>query len=201
MLIASIIFLAVSQVLHFGGVTVSMDYYTHPGYGDLWSPLIVSFGNFNTGLTFFFVSIIFGFIGAVLFVSVFTVMVKGLKGSAIEKGVTFGVLVFLVANVPSSLSMFMLLSIPVEIVLLWTLESFIVFLLGGALVGRIIAINTVNPELEKEKTKFKFKEYQPKQEKSKDKEKKQQKPKPKKEENRLKADEPEWMSQMDAGNI
>jgi|GEM_PF-3003552 len=136
--IASIVFLVVAQLLHVGGIAISIDYYTHPNHYDLWSPLLISFGNINTGISFFLVNLGFGFLGAVVFVLVYTELGKALKGSPVEKGVSFGLLVFLVTNLPGSMSMFLLLNIPVEIVILWVLESFIIYLVGGAFVGYVL---------------------------------------------------------------
>jgi len=136
--IASIVFLVIAQLLHVGGIAISIDYYTHPNHYELWSPLLISFGNINTGISFFFVNLGFGFLGAVVFVTVYTALGKALKGSPVEKGVSFGLLVFLVTNLPGSMSMFLLLNIPVEIVILWILESFIIYLVGGAFVGYLL---------------------------------------------------------------
>jgi hypothetical protein len=190
---AGLVFLIISQILHLGGILISIDYYTHPNYYELWSPILISFGNIRTGVDFFYISILFGFIGAFLFVGVFSALVKSLGGSSVSAGVKLGLLVFLVANVPGSLSMFQLLNIPLEIVMLWTLESFLIYLIGGAAVGRIME---ARPEKAKEKDEFESSSTQPEWlRKREDKSKKEKKTSLAGKMKTAKADGPKWMKE------
>jgi hypothetical protein len=205
-LIASFVFLIISQLLHIGGLTVSMDYYTHPNYYEVWSPLLISFGNINTGISFFYMSIIFGFIGAIIFVSIFAMLGSSIPGSAIKKGLTFGFVIFLIANVPGTLSMFLLLAIPLEIVILWTLESFLSYIIGGAVIGRIMM---PPPQREQKRRRIDFggnpnppkpkKSGKPKSDKPKPSKPKDEKPGAAPDPDT--SDEPQWMKQHDAGEL
>jgi hypothetical protein len=178
---ASLIFLVISQLLHMVGLTISMDYYGQADFYGIWSPLLISTGNMTTGLSFFYVNIILGFIGAVLFVVVFTVLVRGLKGGPAERGVLFGLLVFLVAIVPDSFSVFMLLNVPLEIIIFWTLESFIIFLVGGALTGCILVNRPKKAGKKKKWIDFGGQAKGP--------------------EKHEESGEPDWMKQQDAGDM
>lgn len=201
-LIASFVFLIISQLLHIGGLMVSMDYYTHPNYYEVWSPLLISFGNINTGISFFYMSIIFGFIGAIIFVSIFAMLGSSIRGSAIRKGLTFGFVVFLIANVPGTLSMFLLLAIPIEIVILWTLESFLSYIIGGSIIGRIM-LPPPPREMKRRKIDFGGNPSPPKPKKSKKQESEKQDAEhpdsvPSEPDT---SNEPQWMKQHDAGAL
>jgi hypothetical protein len=136
-LIAAIAFLIVAQVLQNIGSLISSSYYTHPDYQHLWNPIMLSASTAGYGVYFFVTNVAFGFISALLFVIVYTVVGRGLNGGA-EKGMHFGLLVFLVAVVPYSLSMLMLLSIPDIIIVLWAFQSLVLYVVGGLIMGIIL---------------------------------------------------------------
>lgn len=136
-LTASIAFLIVAQVLHNIGSAISSSYFTHPQYYHLWNPLMISNSNAGFGIYFFVTNIAFGFISALLFVIVYTVVGRGLNGGP-EKGIHFGMLVFLVATVPGSLSLFLLLNLPGEIIVLWAFQNLVLYVVGGLLIGIIL---------------------------------------------------------------
>ena len=178
---ASLAFLVISQLLHVVGLFITMDYYGQADYYGIWSPLLISASNLNTGIPFFYTNMVLGFIGAVLFVVVFTVLGRSLRGGAVESGMMFGLLVFLVAIVPDSFSVFMLLNVPLEIIIFWTLESFIIFILGGAFAGRMLVSRPKAIKKEKKWIDFGGQAKKP--------------------EKHDKTSEPDWMKQQDSGRL
>jgi hypothetical protein len=151
-LIASLVFLLVGQVLHHIGVFVSRGYYSHPDYYFLWNPLMISLTDAGGGANFIVTSIALGFISALLFVIVYTVVGRGFEGGG-EKGIHYGLLIFIVATIPYSFSMFVLLDIPEIIITLWAFQSLVLYVIGGLLTGIILEKKIDKPKKNKGETK------------------------------------------------
>ncbi len=75
-----------------------------------------------------------GVLVALLFTYIF---VKGREGKGIAEGVRYGIIIWLFANVPMSVSMWVMLPIPYIIVLRWMLFGLLEMLVAGILVAVI----------------------------------------------------------------
>ena len=139
---ASLGFTIFAQIIHGIFALIGMSYYTDPKYFNVWSPIMMSLGAPSPSMDFFYMSVGFGFIGAMLFVVVYTILGQSLRGSHAKRGRDFGAMIFMVATIPGSLSQLLLLNISVDIVALWTFESLIVYLIGGGIVGNFMAASS-----------------------------------------------------------
>lgn len=137
-ILAAIVFAIVSLVIHTIGAIATMGFYTDPAYFSLWSTLMMPGPN-PPGMDFYAYSLAFGFISAVLFSLVYSVVKESIPGkNALQKGSTYGFLLFLVSTVPGTLSMLLLLALPSLLVLEWAVEGLVVFLIGGAVIAKVL---------------------------------------------------------------
>jgi hypothetical protein len=90
------------------------------------------------GLDFTLYSLAFSLIAAALYGFAFTLVRNCLPGEGVRKGLAFGALLFLVAGVPGTLSMFLLLALPAALVAAWMVEGLVVYLAAGAVIQKIV---------------------------------------------------------------
>ena len=92
--------------------------------------------------SFYLYSLLFTFITWALFG-----LVYGKLGNAIKekdparKGLIFGGLVFLVAGLPGTLTMYLLINLPAGLLAAWAITSLILHLIGG-----VVAAKAIKPE-------------------------------------------------------
>jgi len=81
----------------------------------------------------------FAFINGLLFTGVYSVVAKGVPGKTFgKKGTRYGLLVWLVAGIPSALSMVLLINLPIDLIAYWIVSSLIIYILAGIAVARIV---------------------------------------------------------------
>ena len=149
-LLVLVVSLGVGQVVHNIGALLAMDYYTNPDYYQLWSPFMLELSNPSPDMEFFSASIGFGFIRAILFVAIYLMLGSNIQMKPAKRGLAFGILIFLVATVSYSLSMFLLLSLPSGIIVIWALENLAIYAIAGALIGRILSKSAEEVSMEVE---------------------------------------------------
>lgn len=125
-----------AQFVHTVSAYFSMDYYRDPEYFSIWSRLMMS-TNGPPPANFFILSIFFSIIIGIALTLSYLVVEKALHGTVTDKGMCFGILVFLVGVMPQALTQFLLIRLPVELIWLWAFEGFILSLLGGLLIARM----------------------------------------------------------------
>lgn len=126
-----------SQVVHTIGAIATMGFYTDPAYFPLWSTLMMP-GASPPGLMFYAASLAFSFLSGLIFAFAYTNVKKSIPGKGMMKGVNFGLLCFLMVQVTSALTMFLLLAVPAALLLSWALESLVVFAVCGAVFSKVI---------------------------------------------------------------
>jgi len=135
--IAGIILAIIAQIIHTVGAILSMSYYTDPANAHLWSKLMMPSAG-PPPASFMYMSFLFGFIGMFLFSWVYSVIKKSVPGnSLISKGFTYGIIVTLIALVPGHLAMILLLSLPVNLIIVWAGEGLAINLVNGVILGWI----------------------------------------------------------------
>jgi len=88
---------------------------------------------------FYYYSLAFSFIGGLFFAGVYSVIVNGIQGKKLlNKGMIYGLLIWLVAGIPGYLSLILLVNLPIDLVIYWTVTSLIVYLLAGVTTARIL---------------------------------------------------------------
>ena len=136
--LSGFLFAIAAFVIHMIGAMLAMGYYKMPEYASVWSKLMMPSAGAAPPLFFSLYSLLFGFIGGVLFAIVYDVLMGGIPGKKTNKGLAFGFLIFLVAGIPSYLSMLLLINLPAGLIAMWTLENLAVYLVGGMIVAWII---------------------------------------------------------------
>jgi len=131
----AIVFAIIALVIHSVGAYIEMPYYLDETYFPVWSELMMPAAG-PPGTEFFAVSIVFNTITGFLFGLVFTLLRGGIPGN--RKGLMFGFLIFLVATLPMTMSLYLLISLPWELIILWAVQGLVIFLIGGWIAEKII---------------------------------------------------------------
>lgn len=134
-ILTGIIFTVIAEIIHTIGATLSMSYYTNPAYFALWSQIMMP-GPGAPPMSFYVLSIVFALVTAIIFALVYTVVKESITGSGVwSKGLLYGLILFLLAAIPGYLSTYLILAVPGMLILLWTLESLIIYMLGGVVIA------------------------------------------------------------------
>lgn len=137
-LIAAVVLTIIAQLVHGLDGFFAMDYYTNPANASLWSKIMMP----NAGpppASFFYYSIGFGLIGAIIFTAIYTWLKNSLPGNTLsKKGAAYGLIVFLLAGIPGALSMILILNLPLGLIALWTAEDLMIKLFGAVSVAYIL---------------------------------------------------------------
>lgn len=136
-LLGAIAFTILAQVVHTISSALTMGWYTNPAYFGLWSKVMMPAAG-PPPMSFFYLSIIFSFIVGMIFALTWDVVKKSLPGKGLCRGSWYGLLLFFVAGVPTTLNNFLLFNMPMPLLLAWTfLDGLAVFLLAGMAFSKI----------------------------------------------------------------
>ena len=137
--LAAIVFTIIGQIIHTIFAQLEMAYYLMPEYFPVWSKIMMPTAG-PPGMEFFTFSIILAFIAALIYSGAFDLLKASIPGaSKIKKGIFFGIILFLVAGLPSMFTLYLLINLPAGLIASWTVSEFIIFLIGGAAIGKILA--------------------------------------------------------------
>ncbi|MCX5725927.1 MAG: hypothetical protein NT030_01880 [Candidatus Saganbacteria bacterium] len=136
-IIAAVVIVIIAQIIHGIGAQVGMGYYLDPAYFSVWSKIMMPEAG-PPPASFYYLSILFGFITYLLFAGIYPLLKGSIAGDgAIQKGLIYGIIVFLLGPVAGYLSLYLLINLPLGLILIWGVESFIIYLLAGAIVAWI----------------------------------------------------------------
>lgn len=136
-IISGIVFAVISQIVHTVGAMLSMDYYLEEQYFSVWSKIMMPAAG-SPGTEFFVKSVALAFVTGALFAYVYTVVSKAISGEGVkERGLKYGMILFLVGTLPGMMSLFLLINLPFALIVFWILEGLIVNLLGGMAIVKI----------------------------------------------------------------
>ncbi len=137
---AVIVFLVISQLIYVSGIILSLSSPSSMDYLLIMNPQITSAGGTMPDTGFIFVSLLSGFTASFLFITVYTVLGKALKKSSAARGLEYGLLVYTAGFLPASVYLFLTFTIG-GFVILWAIEHLLIYAVGGAVVGFILADN------------------------------------------------------------
>lgn len=80
---------------------------------------------------------IIGIILGILFVLVFAIIYKGIPGKGVNKGMIYGVLVWIVGALTVMAAMPFFMTIATTVVIYWIIQALVVHVISGAIVGVI----------------------------------------------------------------
>lgn len=132
-LLAAVAYAVIAQIIHWIGAFLSMDFYIDPAYMGVWSQLMMPPMTY-----FFYYSVGFAFITGALLAAVYSMVYCCLPARTnVKRGLVYGLIVFMVAGIPGSLAMYLLINLPAMLILLWTVENLVIYLLGGAAIALV----------------------------------------------------------------
>ncbi len=135
--LSAIVFVIVAQAVNTAGAIATMGYYTDPAYFPLWSKFMMSTAG-PPGPEFFALSILFNLATGLIFAWCYSLVEGSIPGEGTGKGINFGLLLFLVAGVPFTLTTYLLLAVPPLLLFSWALEALAVYALCGAAFSRLM---------------------------------------------------------------
>lgn len=136
--VASIVFMIIAQVVHTFGSYVTMNFYTNPEYFHLWSEIMMPSGG-APGMEFFALSLVFNFITAFIFTWFYSLIKGAIPGRlSLMKGFKYGIFLFIITSVPTFFSMSLLLAVPVALSISWMIEALLIDVLGGIVIARFV---------------------------------------------------------------
>jgi len=138
-ILVSVLFLIVAQIVHTLGAMATMNYYLLEQYFSVWSGVMMPDGGAPGGM-FYILSAAFNLVTGLLFALVFLGVERGINyKNKVKKGLLYGFLVFCVASIPGALSMVLLLNLPGMLIFAWTLEALVIYLIAGMITGKLLS--------------------------------------------------------------
>jgi len=138
LLAAAIAYLVIAQVVYMLGIFADIAYYMDPAYSAVWSKLMMPSAG-PPPIEFTMASMAFQFIAGLLFTVVYAVVRPSVPGKGWKnKGLMYGFLVFLIAGIPFTLTLVLLINLPYALLLSWMLQGLFVYLLAGLAAARIL---------------------------------------------------------------
>lgn len=136
-IVAGIVFTIIAQVIHTAESFATMDFYKDPTYFSVWSKIMMP-GPGAPPMEFYIYSIVFSIITGIIYALVYTVISKSIPGKTIVKqGLFFGFLLFLI-GIPWSLTMYLLINLPVLLLAFWAMTTLIIDLVAGIIIAKIV---------------------------------------------------------------
>jgi hypothetical protein len=136
--LTAVIFAVLAQIIHSLFSFAGMGYYTNSKYFSIWSRIMMP-GPGPPPVEFFYYSVGFGVITAVIYTFVYLMLKESIPGKhAVSRGLNYGFYVlWLLGTVPNTLALYLLVSVPAGLILLWAFENLFVALLGGYVIARL----------------------------------------------------------------
>ncbi|PKP41854.1 MAG: hypothetical protein CVT95_12695 [Bacteroidetes bacterium HGW-Bacteroidetes-12] len=78
-----------------------------------------------------------GLLTAIIFVSVYALLYKGIPGKGIKKGICFGLIIWLIGTFSGLITMPFYMTIATTVVIYWIISHFVLSLIIGAIIGII----------------------------------------------------------------
>ncbi len=117
---------------------LTMGYYTDPAYYSIWSKIMIPAAG-PPPASFMALSFVFGLVGWAIFAFVYAKLGSAIKQKdELKKGLKFGALAFLLAGIPNSLTMYLLLNIPSGLLAAWMVSPFMLYLTGGMVCAQLV---------------------------------------------------------------
>lgn len=136
--LAGFLYAIIAQITHTIGAVLSMSFYQMPEYFAVWSKIMMP-GVGPPPPIFMAYGVIFGFITGLLFAYVYYQFKTVIKGKNYwHKGTNYGMILFMLAGIPASLMLILLINLPLTLIFAWTIESLIAYIIGGIIIARII---------------------------------------------------------------
>lgn len=136
-ILGTIVFSIIAQVVHTVGAMLEMDYYKMEEYFSVWSKLMMPAGGAPPA-EFYYVSIAFTLISAFFVVLFYAIVKDAIPGRGIGRGLLYGFLMFLLIPLSGLFMTVLLINLPLMLVIMWGVEGLIIYLVNGMLIAKLI---------------------------------------------------------------
>ena len=137
-IIATIVFAIVSQVVHTVESMLTMDYYMDEAYFQVWSKLMMPTAG-PPPTEFYIASITSAVIIALIYAAAYDIIKGSLPGkTTMKKGLQYGIMLFVLVQIPGLLGMYLLINLPVLLLVYWAIGSLAILLIGGIVIAKIV---------------------------------------------------------------
>lgn len=132
MVLAAIAYTVIAYVIHTVSSMLTMNYYTDPKYFPVWSKLMMPTAG-PPPASFMYYSITFSFIIGLIFSYLYLFFKECIPGKTmINRGVFYGLVLFLVAGIPFFLTNYLLVNLPLGLLIYWLIiDGLITYIIGG----------------------------------------------------------------------
>jgi len=128
----------IAQMLHTIGAMLTMKYYQMPEYLSVWSKVMMPTAG-PPPLSFTLYSLLFGLLGAIIFVYVYKMIKGSISGKSVAAtGLRYGFIIFCIAAVPMSFTLYLLINLPSSLVTYWAFESLVIYCINGMIVAKLM---------------------------------------------------------------
>ena len=129
---------AIAQVTHTMESILTLGYYMDPVYFGVWSKIMMP-AEGPPPATFYYYSVTFTLVSWAIFGFVYEHLGGAIREKQeIKRGLEFGMLVFLVAGIPTVLTMYLLINLPSGLLATWTFVQLVLYLIGGVVAAKLI---------------------------------------------------------------
>ena len=137
-LAVAILYAIVGEIIMSLGAMVDMNYYFDPSYFAVWSKLMMPAAG-PPPIEFLYTGIAFQLVTGFLFGLVYAVVKGAVPGKGWKnKGLMYGFLAFLLAGIPTTLMLILLINLPIGLLLSWMLQSLVVYLIMGLAAAKLV---------------------------------------------------------------
>ncbi|MDY6965044.1 MAG: hypothetical protein SVM80_03620 [Halobacteriota archaeon] len=95
---------------------------------ELWNPI---------GTTVAFEGVVVALVVGILMGAIYTIFYRAIPSGGVFKGLIFGLMFFLISDVPSFFNLQLLIPIPDEVIMYWFLKDLISFLVSGTVLAMV----------------------------------------------------------------
>ena len=136
-LLSVVIFAVIAQIVHTLSAFISMGYYELPAYASVWSKLMMPHAG-PPPASFMLLSFIYSLVGGIIFAGFYLRYREAIhRKTEVKKGLCYGMSIFFLATIPSSLMLHLLINMPFMLIIYWTLEMLIIYLVNGMIVAKL----------------------------------------------------------------
>jgi len=137
LIIAALAYAVISQIIHIADAFLTMNFYLMPQYFSVWSKLMMPTAG-SPPPQFYIFSILFALISGVIFAFIYLTMMKVVPGKTqLQKGLAYGVILFLVNGIPGFLSLYLMINLPLVLIIYWLIENLVIFLISGVVFAKL----------------------------------------------------------------
>jgi len=137
LVIAAIAYTVIAQIIHIVDAFLTMNFYLMPQYFSVWSKIMMPIAG-PPPVSFYAFSILFALITGAIFAFIYLTIMKAVPGKTkLQKGLAYGVILFLANGIPGFLSLYLIVNLPTVLIIYWLIENLVIFLISGVVFAKL----------------------------------------------------------------